>query len=96
MNMVTILMVMVVSHLYTHIFSSYAFCFVQFIICQLHLNKAVEKESPPQRATVKMKCHSQWISQEEENKYHILMLICGSQKNGIDDLICKAETEPQT
>ena len=54
-----ILMVMVVSHLYTHVFSSYAFCIVQFIIFQLHPNRVVEKESPPQRAAVKMKCHSQ-------------------------------------
>ena len=27
--------------------------------------------------------------------YHILMHICGIQKSGIDDLICKAETEAQ-
>ena len=33
------------------------------------------------------------VSQKEKNKYHILMDICGIQKNGIDDLICKAEIE---
>ena len=32
---------------------------------------------------------------EEKNKYHMLMHICGIQKNGTDDLICKAETETQ-
>ena len=36
--------------------------------------------------------HSE-VTQKEENKYHILMHICGIQKHGIDDLICKTETE---
>ena len=36
------------------------------------------------------------VSQKEKNKYHILTFICGIQKNGIDDLICKAEIETQT
>ena len=35
------------------------------------------------------------VSQKKKNKYHILMHICGIQKNGTDDLICKAETETQ-
>ena len=37
------------------------------------------------------------ISQKEKNKYHTLMhiYIYGIYKNGIDDLICKAETETQ-
>ena len=35
------------------------------------------------------------VSQKEKNKY-ILMHICGIYKNGIDDLICKAEIEIQT
>ena len=30
---------------------------------------------------------------EIENKYHVLMCICGIQKNGIDELVCKAEME---
>ena len=33
------------------------------------------------------------ISQKEKNKYCILTHICGILKNGIDDLICKAEIE---
>ena len=33
------------------------------------------------------------VSQKEKNKYCILMHICGIQKNGVDDLICKAEIE---
>ena len=36
------------------------------------------------------------VSQKEKNKYHVLMHICGIQKNGIDDLICQAEIETQT
>ena len=36
------------------------------------------------------------VSQKEKNKYHILMYVCGILKNGIDDLICKAETGTQT
>ena len=36
------------------------------------------------------------VSQKEKNKYHILVHICGSQKNGIDDLICKTEIETAT
>ena len=35
------------------------------------------------------------VSQKEKNKYHVLTHICGIQKNGIDDLICKAEIETQ-
>ena len=33
------------------------------------------------------------VSQKEKNKYHILMHICGIQKNGTDELVCKAEME---
>ena len=33
------------------------------------------------------------VSQKEKNKYCILMHICRIQKNGIEDLICKAEVE---
>ena len=36
------------------------------------------------------------VSQKEKNKYRILTHIFGIQKNGIDDLICKAEIETQT
>ena len=36
------------------------------------------------------------VSQKEKNKYRIISLICGIQKNGRDDLICKAEVESQT
>ena len=36
------------------------------------------------------------VSQKEKNKYHTLAHICGILKNGIDDLICKAEIETQT
>ena len=40
-----------------------------------------------------------WMSQHEKrkrkNKYHTLTHICEIQKNGIDDLICKAEIETQ-
>ena len=35
------------------------------------------------------------VSQEEKNKYRILMHIYGNQKNGAGDLICKAEIETQ-
>ena len=35
------------------------------------------------------------VSQKEKNKYRILVHICRIQKNGIDDLICKAEIETQ-
>ena len=30
------------------------------------------------------------VGQKEKNKYCILMHICGIQKNGIDDFICKS------
>ena len=33
------------------------------------------------------------VSQKEKNKYYILMHICGIQKNGTDDLICKGKVE---
>ena len=35
------------------------------------------------------------VSQKEKNKYHILMYICGIQKNGTNEPVCKAETETQ-
>ena len=38
--------------------------------------------------------HSE-VSQKDKNKYHILMHICGIQKNGTDEPICKAEIETQ-
>ena len=36
------------------------------------------------------------VSQKEKNQYHILMHICGTQKNGTDEPVCRAETETQT
>ena len=35
------------------------------------------------------------VSQKEKNKYCIISLVCGIQKNVSDELICKAETETQ-
>ena len=35
------------------------------------------------------------VSQKEKNKYRIISLICGIQKNGTDKLICKAEIETE-
>ena len=35
------------------------------------------------------------VSQKEKNKYCISMHICGIQKKGIDDLICKAKIKTQ-
>ena len=36
------------------------------------------------------------VSQEEKNKYHMLILIYGVYKNGTDEPICRAEIETQT
>ena len=35
------------------------------------------------------------VSQKEKNKYHILSHLCGIQKNGTDEPVCKAEIETQ-
>ena len=35
------------------------------------------------------------VSQKEKNKYHILTHICGIQKNGTDEPVCRAEVEIQ-
>ena len=35
------------------------------------------------------------VSQKEKDKYRIISFICGIQKNGTDELICKAEIESQ-
>ena len=35
------------------------------------------------------------VSQKEKNKYCILTYICGTQKNGTDELVCRAEIETQ-
>ena len=35
------------------------------------------------------------VNQKEKNKYHIISLICEIQKNGADELTCKAEIETQ-
>ena len=37
-------------------------------------------------------CHTEWGKSERE-KHCVLRYICGIQKNGIDNLICKAEIE---
>ena len=36
------------------------------------------------------------VSQKEKNKYCVILLICGIQKNDTDELICKEEIETQT
>ena len=33
------------------------------------------------------------VSQKEKNKYCILTHICGTQKNGTDELVCRAEID---
>ena len=41
-------------------------------------------------------CHTEWeVSQKEKNKYRILTHICGIQKNGTGEPVCKAEIETQ-
>ena len=35
------------------------------------------------------------VSQKEKSKYHILTHICGIQKNGTDEPVCKAKLETQ-
>ena len=35
------------------------------------------------------------VSQKEKNKYRILMHICGIEKNGTDEPVCRAESETQ-
>ena len=35
------------------------------------------------------------VSQKEKNKYRILTHICGTQKNGTDELVRRAEIETQ-
>ena len=36
-----------------------------------------------------------WSEVSQKNKYRILTHICGIQKNGTDDSVCKAEIETQ-
>ena len=38
-------------------------------------------------------CHTVKSKSERENKYCILMHMCGIYKNGIDDLICKKKKQ---
>ena len=35
------------------------------------------------------------VSQKEKNKHRILTHVCGIQKNGTDESVCKAEIEAQ-
>ena len=35
------------------------------------------------------------VSQKDKEKCHILVHICGIQKNGTDDLLCKTEIETE-
>ena len=35
------------------------------------------------------------VSQKEKNKYRILTHVCGTWKNGTDELVCRAEIETQ-
>ena len=36
------------------------------------------------------------VNQKEKDKYRILMYVCGTQKDGTDESICKAAVETQT
>ena len=36
------------------------------------------------------------VSQTEKDKYHVILLICGIQKNGTNELIYKTEIDSQT
>ena len=40
-------------------------------------------------------CIQNEVSQKEKDKYRILTHICGIQKNGTDEPVCKAEIETQ-
>ena len=35
------------------------------------------------------------VSQKEKKRYRILMHICGTEKNGTDEPVCRAEIETQ-
>ena len=35
------------------------------------------------------------VSQKEKSKYRILTHVCGTQKNGTDEQVCRAEVETQ-
>ena len=35
------------------------------------------------------------VSQKEKNKYYILTCVCGTQKSGTDEPVCRAEVETQ-
>ena len=35
------------------------------------------------------------VNQKEKNKHRIVLLVCGTEKNVTDELICKAEIEAQ-
>ena len=35
------------------------------------------------------------VSQKEKNNYHVLMHVCGTWKNGTDELVCRAEIETE-
>ena len=35
------------------------------------------------------------VSQKEKNKYRILTHLCGTEKNGTDEPVCRAEVETQ-
>ena len=47
--------------------------------CQFHTEVVIQNE----------------VSQKEQDKQHIISLICGIQRTGRDELIYKAETESQ-
>ena len=36
------------------------------------------------------------VSQKEKNEFHLLVYVCGIQKNGTDEPICRAGIEKQT
>ena len=50
-----------------------------FVVRWMNLGTAIESE----------------VSQKEKNKYHTLMHICGTSKNGTDELVCRAEIDTQ-
>ena len=40
-------------------------------------------------------CHTEWGKSEREKQIFILMHVCGIQKDGKDELVCRARIETQ-
>ena len=70
----------VVVHIHNGILHSYKNAFESVLMRWMNLESIMQSE----------------VCQKEKDKYRVLMHVCGTQKVGTDESVCKAAVETQT